>query len=533
MRRASARGSDTNDPEAATLPGFFCEIPSRDLAGSGSPAGLTPPGRWIITGPDAVQPQFSRARVTRFLNYLSRQSGIFVFTLGLALIAVIAICDYVTGFEFDLSVLYLVPVCIVGWMLGKTSGIVFSLLAVAAWLANDNLTGHLFPHAFLLYPHSLLHLWKALILLATWIVFVIVLDRLKVALAHADERFATVLEGLHEAIYVVDPVSGDLLYVNSRCRDAFGTGAPLTHSRQIDAQLQRPTPLHHQARDGEAFESARGGWYLFHTRPLRWIDGRDVRLVVLIDITERKQAEELSRQQQEKLQLTSHLITVGHMASTLAHEINQPLAAIANYTMGCVHRLRAGNCNPQELLAAMEKAGAQAERAGRIIQRVRELVRKRDVQPAACDINGVIVNAAGLIEINAEKNHVRVKLDPAAGLPAALADGIMLEQVILNITRNGIEAMQQTPPDERELTIRSRVTQGGAIEIEIADTGCGIPASMAGASFEPFFTTKPDGLGMGLSICRSIMELHHGQLWATRNSGRGSTFHLTLPVLQT
>ncbi|OGA96303.1 MAG: hypothetical protein A3G27_03615 [Betaproteobacteria bacterium RIFCSPLOWO2_12_FULL_66_14] len=109
----------------------------------------------------------------------------------------------------------------------------------------------------------------------------------------------------------------------------------------------------------------------------------------------------------------------------------------------------------------------------------------------------------------------------------------MLEQVILNLTRNGIEAMQKTPPDERELTIRSRVNHGGAIEIEIADTGCGIPASMAGAAFEPFFTTKPDGLGMGLSICRSIMELHHGQLWATRNAGRGSTFHLTLPVMQT
>jgi signal transduction histidine kinase len=117
--------------------------------------------------------------------------------------------------------------------------------------------------------------------------------------------------------------------------------------------------------------------------------------------------------------------------------------------------------------------------------------------------------------------------------PVVLADGVMLEQVILNIARNGIESMQQTAPDKRGLTMRSRVNQGGAIEVEIADTGCGIPAAMTGASFEPFFTTKPDGLGMGLNICRSILELHHGQLWATRNSGRGSTFHLTLPVMQT
>lgn len=181
----------------------------------------------------------------------------------------------------------------------------------------------------------------------------------------------------------------------------------------------------------------------------------------------------------------------------------------------------------------MEKTGAQAERAGQIIRRVRELVRKREPQLVDCDINSVISNAAGLIEINAEKNHVRLKLDSAAELPAGRADGIMLEQVILNITRNGIEAMRQTPSDERELTIRSRVNQGGAIEIEIADTGCGIPDSMVGTSFESFFTTKPNGLGRGLNICRSIIELHRGQLWASRNAGRGSTFHLTLPVMQT
>lgn len=473
------------------------------------------------------------AFVTRFIEYLSRQSRIFYFALGLALIVVIALSDYVTGHELDLSVLYLGPVCFIGWMLGRTSGIVFSVLAVAAWFANDRLTGHLFPHAFLLYPHSLLHMWKALVLLATWIIFVLVLDKLKVALAHADERFATVLEGLHEAVYVVDRNSGELLYLNHRCQDAFGAGEPLTRSRQIEAQLQPPPQSHDDGRGGEVYDAARERWYLFHTRALRWVDGRDVRLVAITDITERKRAEDLSRQQQEKLQQTSHLITVGHMASTLAHEMNQPLAAIVNYTMGCVRRMRAGNWDVQELLGAMEKAGAQAERAGRIIQRVRELVRKREPQLVDCDINGVIVNAAGLIEINAEKNNVRIKLELAAELPVALADGVMFEQVILNLARNGIESMRETPPHDRELTMRSRLNQGGAIEIEIADTGCGIPAAMTGTSFEPFFTTKPDGLGMGLNICRSIMELHHGKLWATRNSGRGSTFHLALPVKQT
>ena len=469
--------------------------------------------------------------MTSFLKYPSRQSRIFFFALGLALIAVIAISDYLTFYAFDLSVLYLVPICFVGWMLGRTTGIVFSVLALAVWFTNKQVISHLLPHSFLLYPYAFPRLWKALILLATWVVFVIVLDKLKLALAHADERFATVLEGLHEAVYVVDRNSGELLYLNHRCQDTFGAGVALTSSRQIEARLQ--PPAHADGRGGEVYDTVRERWYLFHTRPLRWVDGRDVRLVAITDITDRKQAEELSRQQQEKLQQTSHLITVGHMASTLAHEMNQPLAAIVNYTMGCVRRMRAGNWDAQELLGAMEKAGAQAERAGRIIQRVRELVRKREPQLADCDINGVIANAAGLIEINAEKNNVRIKLELAAELPVALADGVMFEQVILNIARNGIESMRETPPHDRELTMRSRLNQGGAIEIEIADTGCGIPAAMTGTSFEPFFTTKPDGLGMGLNICRSIMELHHGQLWATRNSRRGSTFHLALPVKQT
>ena len=463
----------------------------------------------------------------------SRKSGIFIFALGLALVAVIAISDYLTFYAFDLSVLYLVPICFIGWMLGRTSGIAFSVLALAAWFTNKQVISYLLPHSFLLHPYAFPRLWKALILLATWIIFVIVLDKLKVALAHADERFRTVLEGLYESVYVVDRNSGELLYLNHWCQNTFGAGEPLTNSRQIEAQLQWPTPLHDKARDGEVYDAARKRWYLYHTRPLRWIDGRDVSLVAVTDITDRRQAEELSRQQQEKLQQTSHLITVGHMASTLAHELNQPLAAIANYAMGCVRRLRAGGGDTQELLAAMEKTGVQAERAGRIIQHVRELVRKREARLADCDINGVIANAAGLIELNAEKNHVRLDLDLAAELPVARADGVMLEQVILNIARNGIESMHQTAPDERKLTLRSRLNQHGAIEIEIADTGSGIPDSMTGANFEPFFTTKPDGLGMGLNICRSIMELHRGQLRAARNSGRGSTFQLTLPVKQT
>ncbi|MBI4290518.1 MAG: hypothetical protein HY661_03440 [Betaproteobacteria bacterium] len=451
--------------------------------------------------------------------------------LGAGMVVLIALADYLTGFEFDLSILYIVPVGLISWKLGRTSGILFAVIAAAAWLANQQLTGHLLPHAFLLYPHSLLHLWKAVILLATWIVFVILLENLKIALARADERFATVLEGLEEAVYVVNPQNGDLLYMNQRCRDEFEAGAPLTGSQQIESRLQ--TVSSKESGGEEYFDSARERWFRIHTRKLRWVDGRSVVLKVASNITERKRAEELNRRQQQKLQLTSRLVTVGGMASTLAHEINQPLAAIVNYNMGCVRRLRAGNWNPQELLAAMERAGAQAERAGRIIHRVRELVRKGKPEPLPCDINGMILDIATLIEIDAEKDGVRIRLDLVPELPPVPADKVMLEQAILNIARNGIDSMQETPREERELTIRSRLDpSAGAIAIEIADTGCGIPESMVGNSFEPFFTTKPEGLGVGLNLCRSIVESHHGRLWASRNPERGSTFHFSLPLHQ-
>lgn len=463
------------------------------------------------------------------INFPFPKSKHFALALGAVMIAVIGTLDYITGFAFDLSILYIVPVCFITWRLGRSTGIVFSVLAAAVWFVNPELIGHVLPHAFLLYPHSLLHLWKALILLATWVVFVILVEMLKVALARADERFATVLEGLEEAVYVVDPHNGDLLYMNQRCRDEFEAGAPLTSSRQIETRLQ---PVSSKDTDGEEyFDSARELWFRIHTRKLRWVDGRSVTLKVASNITERKQAEELNRRQQQKLQLTSHLVTVGGMASTLAHEINQPLAAIVNYNMGCVRRLRAGNWDPQELLAAMEKAGAQAERAGRIIHRVRQLVRKDKPDPVPCDINGVILDIASLIEIDAEKDSVRIRFDLAPELPPVPADKVMLEQAILNIARNGIDSMHETPLGERELTMRSRLDRGaGAIAIDIVDTGCGIPEAMIGDSFEPFFTTKPEGMGVGLNLCRSILESHHGRLWATRNPERGSTFHLSLPL---
>jgi hypothetical protein len=441
-------------------------------------------------------------------SYPQRQNKARWSALCLILVVVIAVGDYATGYELSLSILYLGPVFIATWVLGRAWGIAFSVISLVAWLISVDFMGHV-------YTHPIYHFWEAAIRVVTWIVFVVVLAKLKIALAHADERFVTVLEGLDAAVYVSDTGTGDLLYVNEQFRKAFPAGTMPQNARE---------------NEWEFHDSGSDRWYLIHARAIRWVDGRMVRLHIATDVTERKRSEEFARQQQEKLQMTARLITAGEMASTLAHELNQPLAAIANYNMGCVRRLRSGSWDPQELLEALEKSGAQAERAGRVIQRVREFVRKREPEFAACSINDVVAGVAAMIEIETEKNGSTVRLELAPALPPVRADKVMIEQVVLNLVKNGIEAMQDAPPGQRELTIRSQMGASGAVEVAVADNGRGIPPQLADNLFTPFFTTKPEGMGMGLQICRSIIEMHRGRLWAHRNPARGSTFHFSLPI---
>ena len=322
------------------------------------------------------------------------------------------------------------------------------------------------------------------------------------------------LEGLDSAVYVTDPDTGGLLYVNEQFRREFATGAPPQTEREDQAEFH---------------DGARDRWYLVRTRTIRWVDGRMVRLHIATDLTERKRAEALEREQKEKLQVTARLITAGEMASTLAHELNQPLAAITNYNMGCVERLRAGNWNATELLDAMEKSGAQAERAGRVIQRVRERVRRRNPELAACAINDIISGVMAMLDSEMRASGIRVRLETGADLPRP-ADRVMIEQVIFNLARNAIEAMQDTPPARRELTLRLGARRRVAVEVAVIDEGRGIPPELEDNLFTPFFTTKAEGMGLGLQICRSIVEIHQGRLWAQRNLGLGSTFRFCLPA---
>lgn len=252
----------------------------------------------------------------------------------------------------------------------------------------------------------------------------------------------------------------------------------------------------------------------------------------VLDITERRRAEELARQQQEQLQFTSRLVTMGEMASTLAHELNQPLAAIASYNSGCLNLLERPGSQAADIRPALEKIGVQAQRAGRIIRRVHDFVRKSEPKRAPCQVAEVIDDCIGFIEADARKRqiHIDSEIIPAPEVPA---DRLMLEQVLLNLIRNGMEAMAETPSGYRRLYIRM-APEDGELRISVADQGCGLAQEVRDKLFTAFFTTKPEGMGVGLSICRSIIEFHRGRLWAEENSqsptGSGTIFLFTLPL---
>lgn len=462
------------------------------------------------------------SRLEDILHYPPR-SGLFA--VCVLLVAAIAVLDYVTGHELSLSVLYLAPIFLAAWILGRDAGVTVSMMATVTWLVSAFFMG-------LSYSHPFYYFWDAAITFVTFALFALLISRLRIALEHADERFITVLEGLDSAVFVTDERDA-LLYANEQFHRSFGAGIPFLEAVRAGvnpADTPKDTSLLQPgAREGEFHDAERHRWYLLRTRTVRWIDGRSVRLHRANDITERKQAEELARQQQEKLQMTSRLISIGEMASTLAHELNQPLAAIANYAKGCVRRLRSGKWEAAELLAALEKTSAQAERAGRIVQRVRGFVSKREPVFVACDLNEVIEGVASLIEIEAETNAVEVTADLARDLPRVRADPVMIEQVVLNLVKNAIEAMQQTSLARRRLTIRSASRGPDAVEVEVSDTGPGIPPDFDERSTAPFFTTKEQGMGLGLHICRSILEMHGGHLGANRNASGGATFFFSLP----
>jgi two-component system sensor histidine kinase DctS len=326
--------------------------------------------------------------------------------------------------------------------------------------------------------------------------------------------------------------------VGFRVEELLGVSPPMPY--WAPEEMEQTQALHNAVMEGNApregfeirFMRKDGSRFdaLVYEAPLIDADGRHTGWMgSIVDVTARKHAEELARQQQEKLQLTSRLVTMGEMASTLAHELNQPLAAITSYNTGCLNKLESGAFTRDELSGALTKLGVQAQRAGRIIRRVHDFVRKSEPKRAPCDLAEVIDDSIGFIESAAKIRNIRIVREIQGMRPELMADQVMLEQVLLNLMRNALEAMNEQPPERRRLTIKLSQLEN-QMEIRVIDLGPGISTEVQEKLFTPFFSTKAEGMGMGLNICRSIIEFHQGRLWVENNPEGGTIFVITLPI---
>ncbi|MCG6860645.1 MAG: PhnD/SsuA/transferrin family substrate-binding protein [Chromatiaceae bacterium] len=269
----------------------------------------------------------------------------------------------------------------------------------------------------------------------------------------------------------------------------------------------------------------------YSSTPVRDEQGRTVGSVVVFrDVTERKLAAEKIRTHQLELAHVARLSTMGEMASGIAHELNQPLTAISTNARACVRMLETGRNSQEQCSDVMEKIAAQAERAGRVIHHIRQFVRKEEPELRPIRLRDMLDRVVGLLRPDAQRAGVSLVLDLSPSDDWILAQGIQVEQVLLNLGRNAIEAMADTPLQQRVLTLRTRQLDAERIQVQVADTGPGLSQEVADNLFEPFVTTKSQGMGLGLSISSGIIEVHGGQLSVDSHPGAGATFSFTLSL---
>jgi PAS domain S-box-containing protein len=359
--------------------------------------------------------------------------------------------------------------------------------------------------------------------------------RIREELSASYERFTTVLESLDSAVSVAPLGSDEMLLANKMYRLWFGTRGQ-GHRHLVDLAGNQPSPSPDDgdavdafagmptetltdagAENAEVFVEELDRWLEVRTRYLTWVDGRLAQMVIASDITPRRYAEEQASRQAERAQTASRLITMGEMASSVAHELNQPLTAITNYCNGMISRVTEQRITTDELLGALEKTSRQAQRAGQIIQRIRAFVKRSEPNPTLSDVAQMVSNAIELADIELRRHQVRLSPYVAARLPNLMVDPILIEQVLINLLKNAGEAIAQAgrAPGERYVELRvgpRRLDDVDVVEFSVRDSGNGVPDEMIERIYEAFYSTKSEGMGIGLKLCRSIVESHHGRM---------------------
>ncbi len=454
--------------------------------------------------------------------------------LGLIAVSILAFCLQDVGPEAEATLLY-IPLPFLLWLAVRFGPIETSLgtCSVAVIAICGAVHGH-GPFA------SRSPELNALSIQMFFSVISITLLFLTIAIGErskAEERFTKAFHSSPDAILISRLKDGHIIEMNERCEKMFGFQRNETVGRTIfdlnmytsPADRERHiagTSSQNGLRDVVLCLRTKTG-ELLHTlvsADTEDIEGEHCLITVFRDISDRKRAEEA----QENLAHASRLAVVGELTAMIAHEINQPLGAILSNAEAAEMLLESEEPPLDEVRQILSDIRKNDLRADEAIRRIRDLLRKHETQMKPLDINMTISGVLRLVTGDALRRHVQIRKDLAPGLSLAFGDEIHLQQVLLNLIVNSMDAMDDTPESARQITIQTRPSGGDHIEISVTDCGCGIAPEKKPLIFESFFTTKQNGMGLGLSIARSIIEAHQGRLWAEDNPGGGTTFHFTV-----
>ena len=250
------------------------------------------------------------------------------------------------------------------------------------------------------------------------------------------------------------------------------------------------------------------------------------------DMTERKQAEQEAQLLRQEIAHAGRVSMMGQLASGLAHEINQPLASILRNAEAAELFLQHPSPDLDEIRAILSDIRSDDERAGQVIDRMRGLLKREALDTGRLDVGSCIGDVAALVRVDAVTRQVKLDVDVPADMPHVRGDRVQIQQVLLNLILNGMDALQETRLENRRVDVTARLDGAHLVEIAVSDAGHGIPADKLGQIFDPFFTTKPNGMGIGLAISRTIVEAHRGRLWAENRNGGGAAFRFTLPIAE-
>jgi PAS domain S-box-containing protein len=372
-------------------------------------------------------------------------------------------------------------------------------------------------------------------------------------LRESEARMSLAVDAADFGMWTRDLKSNDI-WASEKWRQLFGfaPSVPL----QFAAILNQLHPddrdafeqAHASATAGAAADDTRGRYQTeFRLKlpdgAIRWIASRGRVEVdaagrpVLIrgasrDVTEHKRAEQETQQLQQEIAHAGRVSMMGQLASGLAHEINQPLAAILRNAEAAELFLQDPSPDLDEVRAILTDIRLDDERAGKVIDGMRNLLSRRTLATQRLDVGSLVGDVAALVRVDAMTRHVKLNVDVADDLPRILGDRVQLQQVLLNLILNGMDALNGARPEDRYVRVTAGLDGSGMVEFAVGDGGAGIPTARLGQIFEPFFTTKPSGMGLGLAISRTIIEAHRGRLWAENQSGGGAVFRCTLPTAE-